>query len=138
MKRIGGKDVELNHVRAMIVDDTAFMRMMMRGLLEEMGIQVVAEARNGKEAVELFPKLIPDLITMDITMPELDGVEALKQIISIDASARVIMCSAMGQRGFVLDALRCGAKDFIVKPFEKERVREAIWKTLRPGVGAKA
>lgn len=114
----------------MVVDDTAFMRMVMRGMLEEMGMSVVAEARNGKEAVDLYDKLLPDLVTMDITMPEMDGIDALKHIKGRHPQAKIVMCSAMGQRDMVLEAIRSGAADFVVKPVQKDRLQEAIAKIL--------
>lgn len=117
-------------IAVMVVDDTAFMRMIMRGMLEEMGMTVVAEARNGREAVELYEKVRPDLVTMDITMPELDGIEALKQIKARHPSAKIIMCSAMGQKDMVMEAIRGGALDFVVKPLQKERVEEAVARAL--------
>ncbi|TBL77283.1 response regulator [Paenibacillus thalictri] len=115
----------------MVVDDTAFMRMVMRGILEGMGMDVAAEAQNGEEAVRLYEKIRPDLVTMDITMPEMDGIAALKQIRDMDPAAKIIMCSAMGQRDMVLEALRSGAQDFIVKPLQKDRVEQAIQKILQ-------
>jgi two-component system chemotaxis response regulator CheY len=117
-------------VRVLVVDDTAFMRFMMRTILEELGFAVVAEAKNGKEAVDEYSKNKPDLVTMDITMPEMDGVEALRLIRKLDPTAKVIMCSAMGQRDMVLDAITYGAKDFVVKPFQRERIQEAITKVF--------
>ncbi|MDF2935537.1 MAG: response regulator receiver protein [Paenibacillaceae bacterium] len=116
--------------KIMVVDDTAFMRMVMRTIMEELGHEVVAEAQNGAEAVNMYHFVRPDLITMDITMPEMDGVSALRKIKTMDASAKVVMCSAMGQREMVLDAIRSGASDFVVKPIQKERVSEAIQKTF--------
>ncbi|WP_138493967.1 response regulator [Paenibacillus pinistramenti] len=116
--------------RILIVDDAAFMRMMIRDILTKNGFEVVGEAQDGSQAVEKFKELRPDLITMDITMPEMDGIAALKEIKKIDASAKVIMCSAMGQQAMVIDAIQAGAKDFIVKPFQSDRVIEAINKTL--------
>jgi len=113
----------------MIVDDTAFMRMVMRGLMEQLGMEVVAEAGNGKEAVGLYEKWKPDLVTMDITMPEMDGIAAVQQIKRIDPKAKIIMCSAMGQRDMVLEALRCGAVDFVVKPLQKDRLEEAVYRS---------
>lgn len=113
----------------MIVDDTAFMRMVMRGLMEQLGMEVVAEAGNGKEAVGLYEKWKPDLVTMDITMPEMDGIAAVQQIKRIDPKAKIIMCSAMGQRDMVLEALRCGAIDFVVKPLQKDRLEEAVYRS---------
>ena len=116
--------------RILIVDDAAFMRMMIRDILTKNGYEVVGEAQDGAQAVERYKELKPDLVTMDITMPEMDGIQALKEIKKIDAGAKVIMCSAMGQQAMVIDAIQAGAKDFIVKPFQADRVIEAIKKTL--------
>ncbi|MGN8770939.1 response regulator [Paenibacillus barengoltzii] len=116
--------------RILIVDDAAFMRMMIRDILTKNGFEVVGEAQDGAQAVEKFKELHPDLITMDITMPEMDGIAALKEIKKLDPNAKVIMCSAMGQQAMVIDAIQAGAKDFIVKPFQSDRVIEAINKTL--------
>lgn len=116
--------------RILIVDDAAFMRMMIRDILSKNGYEVVGEAQDGAQAVEKYKELKPDLITMDITMPEMDGISALKEIKKIDGNAKVIMCSAMGQQAMVIDAIQAGAKDFIVKPFQADRVIEAIKKTL--------
>jgi len=116
--------------RILIVDDAAFMRMMIRDILSKNGYEVVGEAQDGAQAVEKYKELKPDLITMDITMPEMDGIAALKEIKKLDGNAKVIMCSAMGQQAMVIDAIQAGAKDFIVKPFQADRVIEAIKKTL--------
>ncbi|GIP43748.1 chemotaxis protein CheY [Paenibacillus sp. J45TS6] len=116
--------------RILIVDDAAFMRMMIRDILSKNGFEVVGEAQDGAQAIEKFKELRPDLITMDITMPEMDGIAALKEIKKVDPNAKVIMCSAMGQQAMVIDAIQAGAKDFIVKPFQSDRVIEAINKTL--------
>jgi len=116
--------------KVLIVDDAAFMRMMVRDILTKNGYEVVGEAGDGAQAVEKYRELKPDLVTMDITMPEMDGIQALKEIKKIDPNARVIMCSAMGQQAMVIDAIQAGAKDFIVKPFQADRVIEAIKKTL--------
>jgi len=116
--------------RILIVDDAAFMRMMIRDILTKNGYEVVGEAQDGAQAIEKFKELTPDLITMDITMPEMDGITALKEIRKLDTNAKVIMCSAMGQQAMVIDAIQAGAKDFIVKPFQADRVIEAIKKTL--------
>ncbi|KKB38966.1 response regulator [Bacillus thermotolerans] len=116
--------------RILIVDDAAFMRMMIKDILTKNGYEVVGEAADGVQAVEKYQELKPDLVTMDITMPEKDGIAALKEIKEIDAGAKVIMCSAMGQQAMVIDAIQAGAKDFIVKPFQPDRVIEAISKTL--------
>lgn len=106
------------------------MRMMIKDILTKNGYEVVGEAADGMQAVEKYNELRPDLVTMDITMPEMDGITALKQIKSIDPNAVVIMCSAMGQQAMVIDAIQAGAKDFIVKPFQADRVIEAIQKAI--------
>ncbi|MCH7472662.1 response regulator [bacterium] len=116
--------------RVLIVDDAAFMRMMIKDILEKNGMEVAGEAENGTVAVEKFRELKPDLVTMDITMPEKDGITALKEILEVDKNAKVVMCSAMGQQAMVIEAIQAGAKDFIVKPFKPERVVDAISKTL--------
>lgn len=116
--------------RVLVVDDAAFMRMMIKDILTKNGYEVVAEANDGLQAIEKYKEVSPDLVTMDITMPEMDGITALKEIKKIDANAKVIMCSAMGQQAMVIDAIQAGAKDFIVKPFQQERVIEAVKKTL--------
>lgn len=112
--------------KVLIVDDAVFMRMKLRDILEKNGYEVVDEAANGLEAIEKFKATNPDLVTMDITMPEMDGVEALKQIKAFDGDAKVLMCSAMGQQAMVMDAIRAGAADFIVKPFDSDRVIKAL------------
>ncbi|KYZ77284.1 two-component system response regulator [Anaerosporomusa subterranea] len=117
-------------VRIMVVDDAAFMRMMIKDILSKNGYEIVAEAENGAKAVEKFQEVKPDLTTMDITMPEMDGISALKQIRSMDASAKIIMCSAMGQQAMVIEAIQAGARDFIVKPFQPDRVLEAVRKVV--------
>jgi two-component system, chemotaxis family, chemotaxis protein CheY len=114
----------------LIVDDAAFMRMMIKDILSKNGLEVAGEAENGNVAVAKFKELKPDLVTMDITMPEKDGIAALKEILSIDKTAKVVMCSAMGQQAMVIEAIQAGARDFIVKPFKPERVLDAINKTL--------
>ncbi len=116
--------------KIMIVDDAAFMRMMIKDILTKNGYEVVAEAADGAQAVEKYKEHQPDLVTMDITMPEMDGIAALKEIKKLNNDAKVIMCSAMGQQAMVIDAIQAGAKDFIVKPFQADRVLEAIGKTL--------
>ncbi|HJH11661.1 MAG TPA: response regulator [Metalysinibacillus jejuensis] len=116
--------------RILIVDDAAFMRMMIKDILTKNGFEVVGEAADGMQAVEKYNELKPDLVTMDITMPEMDGIAALKEIKASHPSAIVIMCSAMGQQAMVIDAIQAGAKDFIVKPFQADRVIEAIQKAL--------
>ncbi|MFC0524149.1 response regulator [Pontibacillus salicampi] len=116
--------------KILIVDDAAFMRMMIKDILTKNGYDVVGEAQDGSQAVEKYKELEPDLVTMDITMPEMDGITALKEIKSINPNATIIMCSAMGQQAMVIDAIQAGAKDFIVKPFQADRVIEAIKKAL--------
>lgn len=117
-------------IRVMVVDDAAFMRMMIKDILSKNGYEIVAEAENGAKAVEKYPEVKPDLTTMDITMPEMDGIAALKQIKSLDPNAKVIMCSAMGQQAMVIEAIQSGARDFIVKPFQPDRVLEAVRKVV--------
>ena len=114
----------------LIADDAAFMRMMLKNVLTEAGYEVVGEAENGAVAVAKYRELNPDLTTMDITMPEMDGLAALKEIRAGDPSARVVMCSAMGQQSMVIESIQAGAKDFIVKPFQPDRVLEAVQKAL--------
>lgn len=116
--------------RILVVDDAAFMRMMVKDILTKNGFEVVGEAADGRQAIEKYQELQPDLVTLDITMPEVDGIEALKKIRDADPNARVIMCSAMGQQAMVIDAIQAGARDFIVKPFQADRVIEAVNKAL--------
>lgn len=116
--------------RVLIVDDAAFMRMMLKNILTKSGFEVAGEAANGNEAVERYKDLLPDLVTMDITMPEMDGLQALKAIKTIDPKAKIIMASAMGQQSMVIEAIQSGAIDFIVKPFNEERVVEAIKRAI--------
>ena len=116
--------------RVLIADDASFMRQMIREIIEPEGHEVVGEATNGIEAVELYGELQPDLVTMDIVMPKRSGIDAVKQILAADANACVVMCSALGQETLVMEALQAGAKDFIVKPFKPERVIEAITKVI--------
>ena len=110
--------------------DAAFMRMMIKDILTKNGYTVVGEAENGAKAVEKYAELKPDLVLMDITMPEMDGIQALKKIKEADPSATVIMCSAMGQQAMVIESIQSGAKDFIVKPFQADRVLEAVRKVV--------
>ena len=115
--------------RFLVVDDAAFMRMRCVRLLNENGFETI-EAENGKQAVETYQSARPDAVLMDITMPEMDGLEALKAIISIDPDARVAMVTALGQQTMVMEALKAGARDFVVKPFQAPRVLEAVHKLL--------
>jgi two-component system chemotaxis response regulator CheY len=114
----------------LICDDAAFMRMMIKDILTKNGYNVVGEAENGVKAIEAYQEFSPDLVLMDITMPEMDGIDALKGIREKDPNACVIMCSAMGQQAMVIEAIQSGAKDFIVKPFQAERVLEAVKKVI--------
>ena len=116
--------------KILLVDDAAFMRKMIKDTLTKNGYTDVYEAVDGVDAVEKFTELAPDLVVMDITMPNMDGLEALKAIRAKDGSANVIMCSAMGQEGMVMDAVRSGAKDFIVKPFKPDRVLKTVTSIL--------
>ena len=110
----------------LICDDAAFMRMMIKDILTKNGYNIAGEAENGAKAVEKYNELKPDLVLMDITMPEMDGIQALKKIKETDPNASVIMCSAMGQQAMVIESIQSGAKDFIVKPFQADRVLEAV------------
>jgi len=114
----------------LICDDAAFMRMMIKDILTKNGYNVAGEAENGVKAVEKYNEVKPDLVLMDITMPEMDGIQALKQIKAGDPGAMVIMCSAMGQQAMVIESIQAGAKDFIVKPFQADRVIEAVKKVV--------
>ncbi|MBP2240240.1 two-component system chemotaxis response regulator CheY [Cytobacillus eiseniae] len=116
--------------RILIIDDAKFMRMTLTNILKKANHEIVGEGENGKEAIELFGKLNPDLVTMDITMPEMSGIEAVKVIKKENPSAKVIMCSAMGQQKMVVEAIEAGAKDFIVKPFDEGRVLDAVNRVL--------
>ena len=117
-------------IRILVVDDAAFMRMMIKDILSKNGYEIVGEAENGLKAVEKYQELKPDLTTMDITMPEMNGISAVKEIKKIDPGAKVIMCSAMGQQAMVVEAIQAGARDFIVKPFQPDRVLEAVRKAV--------
>lgn len=114
----------------LLVDDAAFMRMMIKDILTKNGYDVVGEAENGMKAVEKYKEVSPELVIMDITMPEMDGIQAVKAIKEIDGAAKIIMCSAMGQQAMVIEAIQSGAKDFIVKPFQADRILEAVKKIL--------
>jgi two-component system chemotaxis response regulator CheY len=116
--------------RVLVVDDAVFMRKVVSDALNKGGHEVIGEAANGHEAVEQFQSLKPEVMTLDITMPEKDGLAALKEIIELDPAARVIMCSALGQESKVLESIKLGARDFVVKPFQAERVNEAVGKAL--------
>ena len=114
----------------LICDDAAFMRMMIKDILTKNGYTIVGEAENGQKAVEKYNETKPDLVMMDITMPEMDGIQALKKIKATDPNAAIIMCSAMGQQAMVIESIQSGAKDFIVKPFQPDRMLEAVKKAI--------
>ncbi|RKD34446.1 response regulator [Thermohalobacter berrensis] len=116
--------------KVLVVDDAAFMRMMVKDILTKNGYEVVGEAENGAQAIEKYKELNPDLVIMDITMPEVDGIQAVKEIKGMDNNANIVMCSAMGQQAMVIESIQAGAKDFIVKPFQADRVLEAVKKVL--------
>jgi two-component system chemotaxis response regulator CheY len=116
--------------RVLVVDDAAFMRKMVSDALTAGGHQIVGEAANGVEALTRFRELRPDVMTLDITMPEKDGLAALREILAFDPTAKVVMCSALGQESKVLESIKAGAKDFVVKPFQPERVNDAVAKAL--------
>ena len=112
--------------KILLVDDAAFMRMMVKDTLSKNGYSDLHEAADGVQAVEKFKEISPDLVLMDITMPNMDGLEALKAIKAINPDANIVMCSAMGQEGMVIEAIKSGAKDFIVKPFKPERILKTV------------
>jgi len=116
--------------KVLIVDDAAFMRMLVKKILVQAGHQVVGEAGNGKEAVEKYKELKPDLVTMDVVMPEMDGISAVKEIMKIDPNAKIIMITAVGQEAKVMEALKSGAKGYIVKPFQAPKVIEEVNRVL--------
>jgi two-component system, chemotaxis family, chemotaxis protein CheY len=117
-------------VNVLIVDDLAFIKIVLRDILEKSGFRVVGEASNGEEAITLYQDKRPDVVLMDITMPGMDGLTALKKIREIDGQARVIICSALGQQRLIVQAIQLGAMDFIVKPFQPQRVVSALKKAL--------
>ncbi|HEY2848273.1 MAG TPA: response regulator [Gemmatimonadaceae bacterium] len=114
----------------LICDDAIFMRTMVSDILQQAGFEVVGEAESGLQAVEKFRQLKPDLVTMDIVMPDMGGIEAVREICKTDPDARILMCSAMGQQALVVEAIQAGAKDFVVKPFQPSRVLEAVQRVL--------
>ena len=118
-------------VTVVVVDDSAFMRKAITMMLEsDPTIKVIGTARNGEEGVETVRRLKPDLVTMDIVMPDMGGIDAVREITKFDPHARVLMCSAMGQQALVVEAIQAGAKDFVVKPFQPSRVLEAVQRVL--------
>ena len=116
--------------RVLIVDDAVVMRMMIKGILSKNGYEIVGEAQNGVEAVEKYNALNPDLVTMDMVMPDMDGIAAVKQIVAMDPAARIVMCTSMGQQQLVVEAVQAGAKSFITKPFQPPKILETIQKVL--------
>ncbi len=114
----------------LVVDDAAFMRMMIKDVLSKNGYEILGEAENGLKGIEKYKELNPDLVIMDITMPEVDGIQAVKEIKKYDSNAKIIMCSAMGQQAMVIESIQAGARDFIVKPFQADRVVEAVKKVI--------
>lgn len=116
--------------RILICDDAIFMRTMIADILSGAGYDVVGQAESGLQAVERYKTLKPDLVTMDIVMPDMGGIDAVKAIIALDPNARILMCSAMGQQALVVEAIQSGAKDFVVKPFQPARVLEAVQRVL--------
>jgi two-component system, chemotaxis family, chemotaxis protein CheY len=116
--------------RVLIVDDAVVMRMMIKGILSKNGYEVVGEAQNGLEAVEKYKALSPDLVTMDMVMPEMDGITAVREIVASDPGAKIIMCTSMGQQALVVEAIQAGAKSFITKPFQPPKILETIQKVL--------
>lgn len=116
--------------KIMVVDDAAFLRAMLKDILITAGHEVVFEAANGKEAVDRYRAYQPDLVTMDITMPVMEGIQAVKEIRKLDPKANIVMCSAMGQTNLIIEAIQSGAKDFIMKPFHSSRVLEAVDKAI--------
>lgn len=116
--------------KILVVDDASFMRMMLKDILTKNGHEVIGEAENGSSGYNKYMELKPDLVTLDITMPEMSGIDCLKKIRESDPSAKVIMCSAMGQQAMVIESIQAGAKDFIVKPFQSDRVVESVNKVL--------
>jgi len=116
--------------RVLVVDDAIFMRKMISDILEGHGMEIVGEADTGADAVQKYAELKPDLVTMDIIMPEMNGIDAVRDIIAADSNARIVMCSALGQQALVQDALAAGAKDFLIKPFNPSRVVEVVTRVL--------
>ena len=116
--------------RVLVCDDAIFMRTMISDILTGAGYEVVGEAETGVQAIERYRTLRPDLVTMDIVMPDMGGIDAVREIVKEDANAKILMCSAMGQQALVVEAIQAGAKDFVVKPFQPSRVLEAVQRVL--------
>ena len=129
MGTIGSRRLTVSH-SVLICDDAIFMRTMLGDILQQAGFDVVGEAETGSQAVEKYRELRPDLVTMDIVMPDMGGIDAVREITKLDPLAKVLMCSAMGQQALVVEAIQAGAKDFVVKPFQPSRVLEAVQRVL--------
>ncbi len=114
----------------LVCDDAIFMRTMIADILQQSGFEVIGEAETGVQAIEKYQQLQPDLVTMDIVMPDMGGIDAVREITKFDPNARILMCSAMGQQALVVEAIQAGAKDFVVKPFQPSRVLEAVQRVL--------
>lgn len=117
--------------RILLADDLAFMRMVQKEILKEKGYDIIGEASDGLEAVEKYQRQVPDVIILDITMPNMNGLEAMRKIFEFDPSARIIICSALGQQQLIVEAIKAGVKDFIVKPFKPERILSSLEKALK-------
>ncbi|NLO39481.1 MAG: response regulator [Ruminiclostridium sp.] len=121
----------MKEITFVIVDDAVFMRTIIRKMIEQVEeYKVLGEASNGQDAIEAAEKFQPDIMTLDITMPELDGIQAVPEIMKVSPKTRIIMVSAMGQQSMVIEAIKMGAKDFVIKPFEKSRVYQAVKNVL--------
>ncbi|OQX56125.1 MAG: two-component system response regulator [Candidatus Cloacimonas sp. 4484_209] len=118
-------------VRILIVDDAIFMRKMIGDILRKEGYEICGEAENGIEAIQKYKELHPDLVTMDIIMPDMSGIDAVQEIVNFDANAKILMVSAMGQQSLVVEAIQKGAKDYVIKPFQPSRVLEAVERVLK-------
>lgn len=114
--------------RVLIVDDATFMRMLLKDMVTKAGFEIVGEAINGKDAIEKYKELNPDVVAIDTIMPEMNGIEATKEIMKLNPNAKIIICSAMGQQMMVMEALQAGAKDFVVKPFRQDKITETLSK----------
>jgi two-component system chemotaxis response regulator CheY len=114
----------------LVCDDAIFMRTMITDILTQAGYEVIGEAESGAQAVEKYRQLKPDMVTMDIVMPDMGGIEAVREICKNNPEAKILMCSAMGQQALVVEAIQAGAKDFVVKPFQPSRVLEAVQRLL--------
>lgn len=117
-------------IKILIVDDSKTSRKMLRGILEDAGMEVIGEATDGQEALKLYTSLKPDIVTLDITMPVMDGIKALKELIALDRTVRVVMVTAAGQKGNVVEALKLGAKEFVAKPYEVDLIIDVINKAM--------